>query len=198
MTTTGRPASTPQDMHMDSSDTTSPVAVTDLEIRLTNGATLLDTISLSLQAGKIAALTGPWGSGKTTLLWALIGDLPEGADVTSGAVQTLGQDVFTLTPDALRNLRRHHVAYVGQDPGSVLNPRMTAAQLITEVASDPAPDAVAALMSECRLPDALAHHRPGALSGRAATPTRARLCPVPGTRDPPARRTHRRARYRPA
>ncbi|MGX1762090.1 ABC transporter ATP-binding protein [Streptomyces lydicus] len=150
---------------MDSSDTTPPVAVTDLEIRLTNGATLLDTISLSLQAGKIAALTGPSGSGKTTLLRALIGDLPQGADVTSGAVRTLEQDVFTLTPDALRTLRRHHVAYVGQDPASALNPRMTAAQLITEVASDPAPDAVAALMSECRLPDALAHHRPGALSG---------------------------------
>ncbi|MCZ1005520.1 ABC transporter ATP-binding protein [Streptomyces lydicus] len=150
---------------MDSSDTTPPVAVTDLEIRLTNGATLLDTISLSLQAGKIAALTGPSGSGKTTLLRALIGDLPQGAEVTSGAVRTLGQDVFTLTPDALRTLRRHHVAYVGQDPGSALNPRMTAAQLVTEVASDPAPDAVAALMRECRLPDALAHHRPGALSG---------------------------------
>ncbi|MFI1264794.1 MULTISPECIES: ABC transporter ATP-binding protein [Streptomyces] len=150
---------------MDSSDTTPPVAVTDLEIRLTNGATLLDTISLSLQAGKIAALTGPSGSGKTTLLRALIGDLPQGAEVTSGAVRTLGQDVFTLTPDAMRTLRRHHVAYVGQDPGSALNPRMTAAQLVTEAASDPAPDAVAALMRECRLPDALAHHRPGALSG---------------------------------
>ncbi|MFE6739257.1 ABC transporter ATP-binding protein [Streptomyces tubercidicus] len=165
MTTTGRPASTPQDMHMDSSDTTSPVAVTDLEIRLTNGATLLDTISMSLQAGKIAALTGPSGSGKTTLLRALIGDLPQGAEVSSGAVRTLGQDVFTLTPDALRALRRHRVAYVGQDPGSALNPRMTAAQLTREVASDPAPEAVAALMSECRLPGALAHHRPGALSG---------------------------------
>lgn len=165
MTTTGRPASLPQDMHMDSSDTTSPVAVTDLEIRLTKGAPLLDTISMSLQAGKIAALTGPSGSGKTTLLRALIGDLPQGAEVASGSVQTLGQNVFTLTPDALRTLRRRHVAYVGQDPGSALNPRMTAAQLITEVASDPAPGAVAALMSECRLPGALAHHRPGALSG---------------------------------
>ncbi|MEW9519787.1 ABC transporter ATP-binding protein [Streptomyces tubercidicus] len=152
-------------MHVDSSDTTSPVAVTDLKIRLANGATLLNATSMSLQAGKIAALTGPSGSGKTTLLRALIGDLPQGAEVTSGTVQTLGQNVFTITPEALRALRRHRVAYVGQDPGSALNPRMTAAQLIAEVTTDPAPHAVSALMSECRLPDALAHHRPGALSG---------------------------------
>ncbi|MFI9045490.1 ABC transporter ATP-binding protein [Streptomyces sp. NPDC053427] len=165
MTTTGRPAPTPQDLHVNSSDATPPVSVSDLEIRLTNGPTLLNTVSMSLQPGKIAALTGPSGSGKTTLLRALVGDLPHDAEVAAGTVRILGQDVFALTPDALRALRRHRIAYVGQDPGSALNPRMTAAQLITEVATDPAPNAVTALMSECRLPDALAHHRPGALSG---------------------------------
>ncbi len=150
---------------MDSSDTMPPVTVTDLEIRLPGGPTLLNTTSLTLQAGKIAALTGPSGSGKTTLLRALIGDLPHGAQVTTGTVRILGQDVFTLSPAALRALRRHRIAYVGQDPGSALNPRMTAAQLIGELATKPSPHAVTALMKECRLPEALAHHRPGALSG---------------------------------
>ncbi|MGY5123679.1 ABC transporter ATP-binding protein [Streptomyces nigrescens] len=149
---------------MDSSHTP-PITVTDLEIRLSQGPALLSATSLSLQAGKIAALTGPSGSGKTTLLRALIGDLPHGSEVTSGTVQVLGEDVFTLAPDALRALRRNRTAYVGQDPGSALNPRMTASQLIAEVATDATPDAVTALMAECRLPDALAHHRPCALSG---------------------------------
>ncbi|REK85762.1 ABC transporter ATP-binding protein [Streptomyces inhibens] len=165
MTTTGRPAPTPQDTPLALTDTLPPVTVTDLEIGLPDGPTLLHSTSLSLCAGQITALTGPSGSGKTTLLRAIIGDLPQGAQVTSGSVEALGQDVFTLTPDALRTLRRHRIAYVGQDPGSALNPRMNARRLIAEVATDPSPEAVAALMTECLLPDGLAHHRPGALSG---------------------------------
>ncbi|MCB5909085.1 ATP-binding cassette domain-containing protein, partial [Streptomyces pinistramenti] len=165
MTRTDRPAPTPQDTHVDSSRTPPPVTVTDLEISLPHGPALLDAIDFRLRAGRIAALTGPSGSGKTTLLRALIGDLPHGARVTSGTVRILGQDVFALAPDALRALRRHRIAYVGQDPGSALNPRMTAAQLLTEVAADSTPEAITALLAECRLPAALAHHRPGALSG---------------------------------
>ncbi|MGP8298462.1 ABC transporter ATP-binding protein [Streptomyces inhibens] len=165
MTTTGRPAPTPQDTPLALTDTPPPVTVTDLEIGLPDGPTLLHSTSLSLRAGQITALTGPSGSGKTTLLRAIIGDLPQGAQVLSGSVEALGQDVFTLAPDALRTLRRHRIAYVGQDPGSALNPRMSARRLIAEVATDPSPEAVAALMTECLLPEGLAHHRPGALSG---------------------------------
>ncbi|WP_328686934.1 ATP-binding cassette domain-containing protein [Streptomyces caniferus] len=165
MTTTGRPTPLPQDPSPATADTPQPVTVTDLAIGLPDGPPLLQRTSLGLRTGRITALTGPSGSGKTTLLRALIGDLPPGARLTSGSVEVLGQDVFALAPDALRALRRHRLAYVGQDPGSALNPRMTAARLIAEVAADPTPRAVAALMSECRLPEELAHHRPGALSG---------------------------------
>ncbi|MEU8784014.1 ATP-binding cassette domain-containing protein [Streptomyces sp. NPDC048637] len=165
MTTTGHPAPTPQDAAMATPDTPPPVTVTHLEISLSEGPTLLSTTHLTLEAGKIAALTGPSGSGKTTLLRALIGDLPQGGEVTSGRVEVFDQDVFALAPEALRALRRNRIAYVGQDPGSALNPRMTAARLIAEVAADPAPKAAAALMAQCHLDEALAHHRPGALSG---------------------------------
>ncbi|MFJ5797916.1 ABC transporter ATP-binding protein [Streptomyces decoyicus] len=165
MTTTGRSAPTPQDTSSAMTDSLPPVTVTDLAIGLPDGPALLQNTGLGLRTGRITALTGPSGSGKTTLLRALIGDLPPGAQVTSGSVEVFGQDVFTLAPDALRALRRHRIAYVGQDPGSALNPRMTAGQLIAEVATDPTPRAVAALMTECRLPAELAHHRPGALSG---------------------------------
>ncbi|MET7802105.1 ABC transporter ATP-binding protein [Streptomyces decoyicus] len=165
MTTTGRAAPTPRTTSPAMTDSLPPVTVTDLAIGLPDGPVLLQNTGLSLRTGRITALTGPSGSGKTTLLRALIGDLPSEAQVTSGSVEVLGQDVFTLAPDALRALRRHRIAYVGQDPGSALNPRMTAGQLIAEVATDPAPQAVAALMTECRLPAGLAHHRPGALSG---------------------------------
>ncbi|MEU2791156.1 ATP-binding cassette domain-containing protein [Streptomyces sp. NPDC007100] len=141
------------------------VTVTDLEIGLGTGPVLLRRTSLGLRRGRITALTGPSGAGKTTLLRALVGDLPQGARVTSGSIDVLGHDVLALAPAALRTLRRRHVAYVGQDPGSALNPRMTARRLIAELAADPSPEAVERVMAECHLPGALAHHRPGALSG---------------------------------
>ncbi|MFH8746804.1 ABC transporter ATP-binding protein [Streptomyces rimosus] len=150
---------------MASTDAPPPVTVTDLEIGLGTGPVLLRRTGLSLRRGRITALTGPSGSGKTTLLHAVIGDLPYGAHVTSGSVEVLGQDVFALAPAALRTLRRRHVAYVGQDPGSALNPRMTARRLIAELAADRSPEAVERVMADCHLPASLAHHRPGALSG---------------------------------
>ncbi|WP_238783167.1 ABC transporter ATP-binding protein [Streptomyces monomycini] len=146
-------------------DSPPPVTVTGLEIGLVSGPLLLRRTSLRLHGGRITALTGPSGSGKTTLLRAVIGELPQGARVTSGSIDVLGQDVMALAPGALRTLRRRHVAYVGQDPGSALDPRMTARRLITELAADASPEAVERVMAECRLPTPLAHHRPGALSG---------------------------------
>ncbi|KOT86959.1 ABC transporter ATP-binding protein [Streptomyces rimosus subsp. pseudoverticillatus] len=162
---TRRPAPPLEDSDLASTDAPPPVTVTDLEIGLGTGPVLLRRTSLSLRRGRITALTGPSGSGKTTLLHAVIGDLPYGARVTSGSVEVLGQDVFALAPATLRTLRRRHVAYVGQDPGSALNPRMTARHLIAELAADGSPRAVERLMADCHLPASLAHHRPGALSG---------------------------------
>ncbi|MFD5383400.1 ABC transporter ATP-binding protein [Streptomyces sp. NPDC127074] len=142
-----------------------PVAVDNLEIALPHGPVLLPSTDLILEAGRITALTGPSGSGKTTLLRALIGDLAPGARVVSGTVTVLGDEVFGLAPEALRHLRRHRVAFVGQDPGSALNPRMSAGRLVAEVATDTSAEAVSALLKECRLPDGISHYRPGALSG---------------------------------
>ncbi|MGV9412726.1 ABC transporter ATP-binding protein [Nocardia sp. NPDC003693] len=118
-----------------------------------------------VEPGRLLALTGPSGSGKTTLLRALLGLLPPETARRSGRVAVLGADVFALTPDDLRELRRTRIAFVGQDPGSSLNPRMRVRTLVRELASDPA--AVAPLLREVRLPaDArFTARRPGALSG---------------------------------
>ncbi|MGX1811263.1 ABC transporter ATP-binding protein [Nocardia sp. NPDC055321] len=118
-----------------------------------------------VEPGRLLALTGPSGSGKTTLLRALLGLLPPETARRSGSVAVLGADVFALTPDDLRELRRTRIAFVGQDPGSSLNPRMRVRTLVRELASDPA--AVAPLLREVRLPaDArFTARRPGALSG---------------------------------
>ncbi|GHC57656.1 ABC transporter ATP-binding protein [Streptomyces cinnamoneus] len=148
-------------------DNQTVVSVTGLEIRIVDGPVLLADAGLTLRRGRITALTGPSGSGKSTLLRAVIGDLPDGAHVSSGTVEVLGHDVRALPAERLRHLRRHSVAYVGQDPASALNPRMRVRRLVAETAVDPSPQAVRDLLAECRLPvdDGLPDRRPGALSG---------------------------------
>ncbi|MFE5881575.1 ABC transporter ATP-binding protein [Streptomyces hydrogenans] len=143
------------------------VRVDGLTIAGPDGRLLLENGALELRTGRVVALTGPSGCGKTTLLRAVAGVLPPGARRTAGAVDVLGDDPLSLPDAKLRELRRHRLAYVGQDPGSGLNPRMTVRRLLTEVAADRSPEALRALLAEVRLPTDgdLADRRPGGLSG---------------------------------
>ncbi|MDX2897161.1 ATP-binding cassette domain-containing protein, partial [Streptomyces scabiei] len=148
-------------------DDSPAVRVSDLTVTAPDGRHLLSEASLTARPGRLLALTGPSGAGKTTLLRALTGLLPPGTTRTAGHVDVLGHDVFALTDRELRTLRGTRLAYVGQDPGSGLNPRMRVRTLVRELAADRDPKAVAALLAEVRLPDdgRLAGRRPGALSG---------------------------------
>src|SRR5206468_1578384 len=76
----------------------------------------------------------------------------------------------------LRQLRRHRLACLGQDPGSGLNPRMTVRKLIAETALDGSREGVRTLLREVRLPvdegderderhGSLEERRPAGLSG---------------------------------
>ncbi|MQS39583.1 ATP-binding cassette domain-containing protein, partial [Streptomyces katsurahamanus] len=143
------------------------VEVTGLTIATADGRPLLDRAGLRLAPGMVTALTGSSGSGKTTLLRAIAGALPHEARRTAGRVEIDGQDVLDLGPEELRALRRHRLAYVGQDPASGLNPRMRVRALLAETAVDRSTPALVALLEELRLPAtrAFLSRRPGELSG---------------------------------
>ncbi|MGW7284027.1 ABC transporter ATP-binding protein [Streptomyces sp. NPDC054847] len=143
------------------------VRVDGLTVAGPDGRLLLENGGLELRTGRVTALTGPSGCGKTTLLRAVAGVLPPGARLAAGTVDVLGHDPFVLPDAELRELRRHRLAYVGQDPGSGLNPRMKVRRLLSEFAVDRSPEALAALLDEVRLPTNgdLADRRPGGLSG---------------------------------
>ncbi|MFJ4188391.1 ABC transporter ATP-binding protein [Kitasatospora sp. NPDC089509] len=128
---------------------------------------LLTGATLTLTPGRVTAVTGPSGAGKTTLLRALVGALPPGARITDGSLTVLGQDILALPPGDLRRLRRHRLAFVGQDPGSGLNPRMRVDRLITETAADRRAVSVPDLLRAVRLPtdEGLEHRRTAGLSG---------------------------------
>jgi iron complex transport system ATP-binding protein len=57
------------------------------------GTTILDDITLDVNAGEVLALVGPNGAGKSTLLAALTGDVA----VTSGTVMLAGRPLQTLS-----------------------------------------------------------------------------------------------------
>ncbi|WP_128429310.1 ABC transporter ATP-binding protein [Streptomyces cyaneus] len=149
------------------SDGKGAVRVSGLTVTAPNGRLLLDGADLELTPGHVTAVVGPSGCGKTTLLRAVTGTLPQGTERTTGSITVLGQDPLALPAPALRALRRHHLAFVGQDPGSALNPRMKVRRLLSEVAVDKSAEAIRAQLAEVRLPvdDGLPDRRIGGLSG---------------------------------
>ncbi|GAA5089378.1 ABC transporter ATP-binding protein [Nocardia iowensis] len=142
-----------------------PVVVEELSVRGSAGQELFEPTSFQIAAGSISALTGPSGSGKTTLMRALLGQLPSGAARRTGSVSVAGHDVFALDPVARQHFRRTHVAYVGQDPGSALNPLMRVHGLLHEVAGHASRDTVIETLELVGLSAEHLRRRSGELSG---------------------------------
>jgi len=87
----------------------------------------VDGVSFSVRPGETLALVGESGCGKTTTA-KLILRLEE---PTAGQVFVDGQDVHTLTGEALREYRTT-VQAVFQDPWSSLSPRMRVRDIVAE------------------------------------------------------------------
>ncbi len=101
------------------------LAVQDLSIdfQTPNGTVhALRGVSLEVPRGSIVGIVGESGSGKSTLALAAMGLLPENAVVRGGAVRFDGQDVLTMPPAQLRDLRGRRLSMVFQDPMTSLNP----------------------------------------------------------------------------
>jgi putative ABC transport system ATP-binding protein len=67
-------------------------------------------VALEVAAGELVAVVGPSGSGKSTML-NIIGTLDR---PTSGSVTIAGNDVATMSDDALSRLRADHIGFVFQ------------------------------------------------------------------------------------
>ncbi|WP_343318052.1 ABC transporter ATP-binding protein [Arthrobacter sp. TMP15] len=88
-------------------------------------------VSFSVAPGEIVAIVGESGSGKTVTAKAILGLLPETAH-SSGAVIISGNDVITVSPHQLRQIRGRDVAMVFQEPSTALNPVYTVGWQIAE------------------------------------------------------------------
>ena len=125
---------------------------------------VLREVDLELNRGDAAAVTGPSGSGKSTLLY-ITGTLDQ---PTSGTVEILGQQPFSLTQADLARFRNSHIGFVFQD--HQLLPQCTVLEnvLIPTLAGSGAGKAEEARACELLERVGLGHrltHRPGELSG---------------------------------
>jgi lipoprotein-releasing system ATP-binding protein len=124
---------------------------------------VLDEVSLSLEMGEAAVITGPSGSGKSTLLYIAGGLEPP----TSGTVELHGTNPYALAPAALARFRNREVGFVFQD--HCLLPQLTVLEntLVPTLVGDEDRDAcdrARVLLTAVGL-EPRANHRPAALSG---------------------------------
>ncbi len=92
----------------------------------------LDRVSLALKPGRITALVGESGSGKTTLGKALMGLLPDNAEI-SGSVKLDTIELTGLDERSFNEIRWSRVAMVFQNGAANLNP----AHRITDQVAEP-------------------------------------------------------------
>ncbi len=91
----------------------------------------VDDVSLTVAPAEIVAIVGESGSGKTVTAKTILGLLPETA-ISSGAVLISGNNVISVTPRHLRQIRGQEVAMVFQEPSTALNPVFTVGWQIAE------------------------------------------------------------------
>jgi len=106
------------------------LSVTDLVVRYggrRGGKTVIDGVSLDLNAGETVSLVGESGSGKTTIGRAILGLAP----VTGGTIQFRGQKIDNIPRSRRRQMARD-IQVIFQDPYSSLNPSMTVESILAE------------------------------------------------------------------
>ncbi len=103
------------------------------EIRLREGVVhAVDGVSLQVEAGETLGIVGESGCGKTMTALSIMNLLPTGGHIAGGSIKLAGQEISTLSDDAMRKIRGNEIAMIFQDPLTSLNPTMTIGRQIAE------------------------------------------------------------------
>lgn len=98
-----------------------------------SGVEVVREVSFALNPGEILGLVGESGSGKTTVALALSGHTRRGLHIADGKVSLGNDDITSMLPQQLRQVRGRRIAYVAQDPASALNPALKVGRQLAEV-----------------------------------------------------------------
>ena len=82
----------------------------------------VDGVDFTVGAGRIMALVGESGSGKTMTGFSILGLVDAPGRIVAGRILFNGQDLRTLPPEELRDIRGNRISMIFQDPSMALNP----------------------------------------------------------------------------
>lgn len=144
------------------------------QLRVTSdGVTLLESVSLTLQAGERLTIVGETGAGKSLLMQAIMGLLPAPLQ-SHGRVRVDGVDLASLSRGARERLWGQRIGMLPQEPWYALDPLMRNQQQVAEVHEcvvgltvEQANHKAAQALAEVGL-DGAAAQLPGQLSGGMA------------------------------
>lgn len=106
--------------------------VEGLTVRRSDGAALLEDVSLTVNAGEILGLVGESSAGKSMIGNAVAGLLPAGVVRTGGRIALEGREIQNLRPEEVRRIRGPEIGMILQDPLGSLNPLLTVGEHFRE------------------------------------------------------------------
>ncbi|MEV4597040.1 ABC transporter ATP-binding protein [Amycolatopsis sp. NPDC049253] len=92
----------------------------------------VDGVTLEVGRGELLGLVGESGSGKTMTALSILRLLPPGGRIASGRILLGDDDVATMTPAELREVRGKRIGTVFQDPMTSLNPALPIGRQVSE------------------------------------------------------------------
>jgi peptide/nickel transport system ATP-binding protein len=110
------------------------IEVEDLTVlfkRRDGAAAAVNGASFSLARGEVLTILGESGSGKSVTLKAMLGLLPDYAEVR-GTVRITGRDILKLPPRELAKVRGGELSMIFQEPMAALDPVYTIGDQIAE------------------------------------------------------------------
>ncbi|RHW24085.1 ATP-binding cassette domain-containing protein [Nocardioides immobilis] len=113
----------------------SALVIEDLQIAFgaADEALAVAGVSLAVRKGEAFGLVGESGSGKTTTALAVLGLVPPPGRVLAGQILLDGQDLLALGESGLREVRRHKIGLISQEPMVALDPCFTVGSQLREL-----------------------------------------------------------------
>ncbi len=107
------------------------LSVEDLTIEI-DGASVVDGVSFAVAPGEVVALVGESGCGKSMTALALLGLLPDAAQIVCGKILLDATDLVALSERAMRRIRGSQLSIIFQEATASLDPLTTVGSQVAE------------------------------------------------------------------
>ena len=93
----------------------------------------VDGVSFALERGETLGIVGESGCGKSVTAMSILRLIPpETGRIASGSIKFEGQELTSLSEEAMKRLRGHRISMIFQEPMTSLNPVLTVGTQIAE------------------------------------------------------------------